>query len=86
MSGKLPTTDLIERVKAHIDARWKRQGCMLCGENDWTLADGYTRLELSEFGGPAVIGQRAVPCVAMVCNNCGNTVLLNLKILGLKDG
>lgn len=78
--------EVIEFVRDHIDERWGKTGCHLCRANSWTLAEDYTRLELSKFGRTAEMGNRALPCIAIVCTNCGNTILLNMKVLGLEHG
>ena len=30
-------------------------------------------------------GGQVMPCVALVCKTCGNTQLLNLRVLGLEE-
>ena len=58
--------------------------CPLCGNQRWTLANGFVYVTLQpDFGGVYVGGTGGLPSVALVCTNCGNTHLLNLVTLGL---
>lgn len=60
--------------------------CAVCGTRNFTLGEGFVRLDLSELHSSAIrIGGPALPSVALVCQNCGNTILLNLIVLGLTD-
>lgn len=54
--------------------------CELCGQQSHTLVDGIVTLPL--------IGEHAntiAPSVALVCNHCGKTTLINIVMLGLRD-
>ncbi len=58
--------------------------CPLCRHKAWTLADGIIRLNI----GPVYASGQfpaEMPCVALVCSNCGHTEMLNLISLGLGD-
>ena len=59
--------------------------CAACGHDQWTLADGLVRLTLQKERGVVVVGGRNMPCVALICKRCGNTLLLNMIVLGLED-
>jgi len=75
-----------EEVRSEIwDALNKRRRlpCPLCETNDWTLADGFLPLALQEDFYTHRVGGPALPCVALVCNHCGNTHLINLLTIGL---
>jgi hypothetical protein len=75
-----------EQVKAQIlqrlRERWASNACPLCGTQKWSVEGFITfavenaivRLPLSQ--GPVL------PCAALVCLNCGNTLLINLSVLG----
>ena len=63
--------------------------CPLCRHKAWTIADGIINLPIgARQNNPAyvpVFPDTIMPCVALVCGNCGHTELLNLFSLGLED-
>jgi predicted nucleic-acid-binding Zn-ribbon protein len=80
------TEDEKQKLLAAIQARVPSiRNCPVCGNNNWTLANGYVQLPLQKEIGSTVLGGPVLPCVPIICTNCGNTVLLNAFILGLKD-
>lgn len=74
-----------KEIIGKLNDRVKMRACTLCQTNSWTLADGFAPLALQEDFAGLTIGGPALPCVALVCNNCGNTYLINLINLGLRD-
>lgn len=67
-----------------LHKRIKIPACPLCGTNTWTLADGFVALPLQEDFFAFAVGGPVLPCVALVCKNCGNTYLINLLNIGLR--
>jgi hypothetical protein len=59
--------------------------CTLCNRAQWVLANGLVILSLSENLEEVSLGGPSLPCAALVCQNCGNTLLINLVTLGLTD-
>lgn len=59
--------------------------CSLCANNNWTLADGYVSLTLQDDLSSWSVGGPSLPSVALICNHCGKTELMNLLMLGLTD-
>ena len=59
--------------------------CPLCGDNNWQLQDGLVRLVVQEKKTRLSLGGRNFPCIALICSNCGNTHLVNLISLGLRE-
>jgi hypothetical protein len=64
--------------------------CPYCGRDTLQLAEGFiifssVRDLSSNYGEAILSGGPALPCLALVCNNCGNTVFLNVIALGLRD-
>ena len=41
-------------------------------------------LPIQPSGGEIPIGGPSVPCVGIICENCGNSHLINMHVLGLK--
>ena len=59
------------------------QICPVCRHNEWAVFD--TVFEFREFvGGGVHVGSGAViPCIAMTCKHCSNTLFFNAIKLGL---
>jgi len=58
--------------------------CALCGKNQWQISGKYIYLVLQEE--PKSLTSQNVeslPCIAIICGNCGNTHLLNMYMLGV---
>ena len=67
-----------------LHKRIRIPACPLCGTNAWTLADGFVALPLQGDFSAFTVGGPVLPCVALVCNNCGNTYLINVLNIGLR--
>lgn len=66
----------------HINDKWINKTCPYCGGVDWTVSEKI--FELREFNnGSLNIGGIVTPVIPVVCNKCGNTVLINMIITGL---
>ena len=76
--------DARSQILAAVGSRMETASCQLCRANSWTLADGFVSLGLQEDFASFQVGGPALPCVALVCNNCGNTCLINLMTIGLQ--
>lgn len=58
--------------------------CPLCGERGWSVPDVMYELREYNFGDLVIGGNMGIiPVIPLVCNNCGNTVLINAVHLGL---
>ncbi len=80
------STDQEQRIIGAIQSRLPAKlGCSACTHTQWTLADGFVFLSLSDSPGSIPIGGNGLPSVALTCKNCGNTLLFNLIVLGLRD-
>ncbi len=60
------------------------KACPVCGKKAFSLQDGMIPLTVQKEPGVMSIGGPSLPCVGLICDNCGNTVLINLMILGLR--
>lgn len=73
--------EAIKRKKGNTNFK-----CPVCTNNQFSLAGGFTNNFLTNnFGGNLVIGGPVLPSVPIVCTNCGNTLFLNAKVLGLNE-
>lgn len=80
------STDVRKRIEAALAEKVPTlPACYLCGETDWVIAGGFTSLALTAVPLQFATGGLALPSVAMVCFNCGNTLILNLNVLDLQD-
>jgi hypothetical protein len=76
------------RIAAVLDERGAPQDCECCGKRQWSLGghivttQGLARHPTHFTHAPA---DPLYPSVLLMCDNCGNTKLLNLAILGLGD-
>jgi hypothetical protein len=76
-----------KKLTEHIRLKWKN-GCPMCGARAWELS-GFTSVPIKKDLGPnIVLAGPNLPSAAIVCRNCGNTVLVNLIVAGVmaKDG
>jgi len=67
----------VQKVIEHLNTKWGKRHCPMCGENSWTVSD--TVYELREYhGGNVVFGSGPIyPIVPVSCNNCGNSVMIS---------
>jgi hypothetical protein len=67
-----------------LDEVWSaEQVCPVCRHNEWEVYD--TVFEVREFVGGSVnvSGGAIIPCVAVTCKHCSNTLFFNAIKLGL---
>jgi hypothetical protein len=82
----MPLISLVhyDRILNALKARGAPKPCAVCGNPNFTLAPGLVYLIMQYEVQPMLQGPR-LPCAALSCDNCGNTVLINLRSLGLED-
>jgi hypothetical protein len=81
------------RIIEAINKRASNPTCPLCGSTDFTLTDGVVQLEVTPFHTPRMarpmprfgLSYSTLPSATLVCQTCGNTLFINLLVLGLKD-
>lgn len=75
-----------ERILRRVTERLPNLGtCVACRSNQWTLAEGFVAFPLQDSTGTFTLGGPTMPCIAVVCNVCGNTLFLNAIVLGLTE-
>jgi hypothetical protein len=77
-----------EDRKLILEALYKKAGkerivCPVCGKWKWTMPDGFVSLKLLQNWYWNIPSNSSLPCVALVCDTCGNTLLFNVASLGL---
>ena len=75
-----------QKIIMALENRGATRPCPRCGNNSFTLLDGYFNQTIQTELKGLVIGGPSVPSVVVACNRCG---LLNqhaLGVLGLLEG
>lgn len=88
MTGVPVTPEITEKVRQHLLEKWKGRGCPMCEGGPWQLANGgAVNIALSPAARTMPVSPlRALPCMAVVCQSCGYTALINLvMVAGLAD-
>ncbi|MFC1984992.1 hypothetical protein ACFLUW_01140 [Chloroflexota bacterium] len=63
----------------------KPENCPICGNENWNVGDSMVALVVQGNAKKLNITGPIMPCIPVTCANCGNTHLLNLIGLGLRD-
>jgi len=72
-----------EKVKKYLNEKWPEpQACAVCKEVDWKFSDKL--FALKEFDPEHPLSESyELPVIALVCNNCGNTMFFSAIFLNL---
>ncbi len=78
------TPEVRERVLAAFSKRVPVLHCPVCQHNAFTIVDGFVSPPVY---GNFWLGQKTsgLPSIALVCDNCGNTLFINMGALGLEN-
>ena len=76
---------LMSKLAAHLQKKWATSVCPMCRANSWEV-HGHIAFFLADAPAQLPIGAPTLPCAAVVCQNCGNTIFVNLVALGLLPG
>ena len=72
--AKIDSSKLIE----HLKVKWKNDLCPMCGSDNWGVSARV--FEIREFVVEPTSGTHlinSIPITPVVCNNCGNMLLIN---------
>lgn len=72
-----------KKIIAVLQEREASRPCPRCGNNSFTLLDGYMNQPVQQELQGMVIGGPSIPTVATACNRCGFVAQHALGILGL---
>lgn len=65
----------------YLREKWLGRPCPMCGVGNWSVQD--STYQLLQFNQNALVGGGPViPVIPVVCNNCGNTILVNALTAG----
>jgi ribosomal protein S27AE len=77
-------TDMQKKeITQSLKDRGALQTCPRCGNSHFILVDGFITHYLQPNAIGVTLGGLSMPCVAVVCNNCGFLSEHSLGILGL---
>ena len=80
------TNEEHERIMAALKERAPKPGnCTICGNDDWEVSDEFVALVPQGNTKKLKLTGAFLPFVLATCSNCGNTHLINLITLGLRD-
>lgn len=66
-----------ERLIENINRNWSTKNCPMCGGNNWAISDDVMAMMRVGENNDIMLGGRITPVVPVICNECGNTVLIN---------
>jgi predicted nucleic-acid-binding Zn-ribbon protein len=73
-----------QKIAKIIEEKGALKPCARCGQQNFSLLDGFTSLPLSqEVSNNVIIGGPTVPCVVIACSNCGHIEFHAIGALGL---
>ena len=76
--------DTKEMIANQITKKGALKPCARCGEQNFSLLDGFVSLPLSqELSNNVIIGGPSVPCAVVACSTCGHIDFHALGALGL---
>ena len=72
-----------DRFNEFIHTKMNNYECPICKSSHWGYSDKI--LTLNEYNEVFSVGTEFIPLIALMCNNCGNTILINPKIINSLD-
>lgn len=80
------TQEETDRIKAAIIKKAPNLAkCPICGSKNWHVGKEFVTLAAQENLQRIELAGKVLPLIPMRCTNCGNTHLLNIITLGLRD-
>jgi hypothetical protein len=73
----------LDRIIKVLEEKGALKACPRCGKDDFTLVDAFSRQHLQDSLKGHVIGGPTIPCVVVICQNCGFISYHALGYLGL---
>src|ERR1039457_1309342 len=77
------TQEISDRILGRLKEKIPNAKCPMCGSANWKLNGPFSPIVLQEeFAHYNVVGKLTlVPCVALGCQVCGDTHLMNLLVI-----
>lgn len=74
------------RIQSALNSRAPNAHCPMCNSTSLALADGLVNLGLASSDMVSMLrGGESLPSVALICNQCGYTLLFNVLALDLPE-
>lgn len=74
-----------QKIIAWLNEKWGQdRPCSQCGHSEWGIGQSPVQLIVGGPDGGIFLGE-SYPCVPILCNNCGNTVLINALKCGVQS-
>ena len=79
-----------EQLKRTVIERLKGRGvppekCPMCRASKWIIGDGFLNQPVQKSFPVFSVGGPTLPCIALLCNNCGFVSLHAVGVLGLLE-
>ena len=74
-----------DKLIAEINSKWQTKTCPMCGQNDWDIGSSMATLVNVGEDKSIQLGGQFMPLVPIVCNSCGNVILVNPLTVGALD-
>lgn len=75
--------EIITKLNKALKVNSQPLSCPMCGNKSFTISDGYTIQVLQDFIDKVQLGGPSIPCVCIICRNCGFVSQHALGALGL---
>jgi hypothetical protein len=72
----------IQKIVEHLKRKWTVQTCPMCKQNNWEI-HGQVTLSLTTSSGRSSGAGQALPCAVVICQVCGNSMIVNLVVAGI---
>lgn len=76
--------ELIRLITEKISSKGKSPHCPMCGNNSFSLVDGYFSNGIQQDFSSVSLGGPAVPSATIICTNCGFMSQHALGAIGIK--
>ena len=74
----------IDEIASWLSSKWgSLRPCAQCGAALWSIAENPAHVPLAFPNGEVRLGT-GFPCIAVFCQNCGNTIFINSIVAGIK--
>ncbi len=76
--------ELFKKTIEHLKKTWgEERQCPMCGESKFGVSDMIFELrEFHDEDSAVIIGGGIAPVIPVVCQNCGNTILISAIVTG----
>lgn len=77
------TKEQSQKILEWMKTKWGDAKCPMCGEDKWSVGNVLAAVNVVSNDAQDTVLGGYYPCVTVVCENCGNLVLLSAIAAGL---